>query len=62
MVVMLVGIGFVAIVTGAVAQRSPAEEQAHMSRDELENKLDLLAERLDRIEATVTSRQSPRVD
>jgi hypothetical protein len=34
--VMLVGIGFVAIVTGAVAQRfnAPAETEAQMSRDE----------------------------
>ena len=62
--VMLVGIGFVAIVTGAVAQRfiAPAETEAQMSRDELDRKLDLLVERLDRIEATFTSRQSPRAE
>jgi voltage-gated potassium channel len=53
--VMLVGIGFVAIVTGAVAQRfiAPAEEQAQMSRDELDQKLDALAERLKRIETAI---------
>jgi voltage-gated potassium channel len=52
-VVMLIGIGFVAIVTGAVAQRfiAPAEEQAQMSRDELDLKLDALAER--RIETAI---------
>jgi voltage-gated potassium channel len=56
MVVMLVGIGFVAIVTGAVAQRfiAPGEEAAQMSRDELQDKLDRLARRLERIEAAIT--------
>jgi hypothetical protein len=33
-----------------------------MSRDELDRKLDLLVERLDRIEATLTNRHSPRVE
>lgn len=53
--VMLVGIGFVAIVTGAVAQRfiAPAEEQAQMSRHELDHKLDALADRLERIETAI---------
>jgi voltage-gated potassium channel len=55
--VMLVGIGFVAIVTGAVAQRfiAPAEAQAQMSRDELDDKLDALTQRLERIETAIAA-------
>jgi voltage-gated potassium channel len=59
MIVMLVGIGFVAIVTGAVAQRfiAPAEEAAQMSRDELQDKLDALSRHLERIEAILAERR-----
>jgi voltage-gated potassium channel len=54
-VVMLVGIGFVAVLTGAIAQRfiAPAEDRAAYQRVELDTKLDDLAARLERIEARV---------
>lgn len=50
--VMLVGIGFVAVLTGAIAQRfiAPAEEEATMDRRELRERLDAIATRLDRLE------------
>ena len=59
-VVMMVGIGFVAVVTGAVADRdssprrrlSPrATSPSHKPRAITHAKLDVLAERLDRLEA-----------
>jgi voltage-gated potassium channel len=53
--VMLVGIRFVAGLTGAIAQRfiAPAEEEATMDRRELCHRLDALAARLDRLESAV---------
>jgi voltage-gated potassium channel len=55
--VMLVGIGFVAILTGAIAQRfiAPTEEDVLMGEDELRDRLDAIAARLERLEG---SRQS----
>jgi voltage-gated potassium channel len=52
-IVMMVGIGFVAVLTGAIAQRfiAPAEEQVLMSERELADRLDAIAARLDRLEA-----------
>jgi voltage-gated potassium channel len=57
-VVMLVGIGFVAVLTGAIAQRfiAPAEEEAEQAEDALEGRLDDLAGRLDRIERRLDER------
>ena len=61
-VVMMVGIGFVAVVTGAVAQRFVATEETVTTGDEsisqaqviTHAKLDVLAERLDRLEALMS--------
>jgi voltage-gated potassium channel len=61
-VVMLVGIGFVAVVTGAVAQRFIATEGTLIGQDELvsepesitQAKLDDLASRLERLEALLS--------
>jgi voltage-gated potassium channel len=61
-VVMLVGIGFVAVVTGAIAQRFIATEGTVIKEDELVSagesvthaKLDELASRLDRLEALLS--------
>lgn len=55
--VMLVGIGFVAILTGAIAQRfiAPTEEDVLMGEDEIRERLDAIAARLERLEG---SRQS----
>lgn len=52
-VVMLVGIGFAAVLTGAIAQRfiAPAEEETLMGEHELRDRLDAIAARLDRLEA-----------
>ena len=52
-VVMLVGIGFLAILTGAIAQRfiAPREDAITRGDRELHDKLDAVAERLDRLEA-----------
>jgi voltage-gated potassium channel len=57
--VMLVGFGFVAVLTGAIAQRfiAPAEAEATMDRRELHDRLEALATRLERIEAAVLVRQ-----
>jgi voltage-gated potassium channel len=54
-IVMLVGIGFVAILTGAIAQRfiAPKEDAIEAGERELHDKLDALTERLDRVEAAV---------
>lgn len=51
-VVMLVGIGFAAVLTGAIAQRfiAPAEEEALMGELELRDRLDAIAARLDHLE------------
>ena len=53
--VMLVGIGFVAVLTGAIAQRfiAPTEEAVLMGERELRDRLDAIAARLDRIEASL---------
>jgi voltage-gated potassium channel len=52
-VVMLVGIGFAAVLTGAIAQRfiAPVEEETLMGEHELRERLDAIAVRLDRLEA-----------
>jgi voltage-gated potassium channel len=56
--VMLVGIGFAAVLTGAIAQRFIAtEEPPDMDEAELRERLQDLAERLERLEAT--SRPGP---
>jgi hypothetical protein len=56
--VMLVGIGFAAVLTGAIAQRFIAtEEPPDMDEAELRERLQDLAERLERLEAT--SRPAP---
>ena len=54
-VVMLVGTGFVAILTGAIAQRfiAPAEEAEAAADAELAERLDAIGARLDRIEAAL---------
>jgi voltage-gated potassium channel len=51
--VILVGIGFVAVLTGAIAQRfiAPQEDAIESGERELHDKLDALAERLERLEA-----------
>jgi voltage-gated potassium channel len=53
--VMLVGIGFVAVLTGAIAQRfiAPTEDAVLMGERELADRLDAIAMRLDRLEAQV---------
>ena len=55
--VMLVGIGFVAILTGAIAQRfiAPQEDQIEAGEHDLHAKLDDLGTRLARLEATFAS-------
>jgi voltage-gated potassium channel len=66
-VVMLVGIGFVAVVTGAIAQRFIATEGTVTKGAELVSgeeavthaKLDDLAARLDRLEALLLARDEP---
>ena len=66
-VVMLVGIGFVAVVTGAIAQRFIATEGTVTKGAELVSgeeavthaKLDDLAVRLDRLEALLLARDEP---
>jgi voltage-gated potassium channel Kch len=56
--VMLVGIGFVAILTGAIAQRfiAPAEESLAMGEQELRDRLDRIAARLDQLETASRDR------
>jgi voltage-gated potassium channel len=51
-VVMLVGIGFVAVLTGAIAQRfvAPAEERVETSEAEVHAEVDAIAARLERLE------------
>jgi voltage-gated potassium channel len=58
-IVMLVGIGFVAVLTGAVAERfiAPQEDAIQSGERELHDKLDALAERLDRMEAAALADQ-----
>ena len=57
-VVMLVGIGFVAILTAAIAQRflAPEVEQIEQEETVAANELRAIGERLDRIEAALGSR------
>jgi voltage-gated potassium channel len=55
--VMLVGIGFAAVLTGAIAQRFIASEEPDMSEAELRERLEDIAARLERLEAT--SRPKP---
>jgi hypothetical protein len=58
-VVMLVGIGFVAVLTGAIAQRfvAPAEERVETSEAEVHAKLDAIAARLERLDGVVEERR-----
>jgi voltage-gated potassium channel len=51
-VVMLVGIGFVAVLTGAIAQRfiAPTEDAMVMGERELRDRLEDIAARLDQLE------------
>ena len=60
--VMLVGIGFVAVLTGAIAQRfiAPAEHDAETSRADLHAKLDAIATRIERVEAALGGSEKDR--
>jgi voltage-gated potassium channel len=57
-VVMLVGIGFVAVLTGAIAQRfiAPAEEAVEVTEAGLQTRLDDVAARLERVEDRLDDR------
>jgi voltage-gated potassium channel len=57
-VVMLVGIAFVAILTGAIAQRfiAPAEEEVEVTETSVQARLDDVAARLERIEGRLDDR------
>jgi voltage-gated potassium channel len=59
-IVMLVGIGFIAVITGAIAQRfiAPQEDAIQSGERELHDKLDALAERLDRMEAALADQRN----
>jgi hypothetical protein len=56
---MLVGIGLVAVLTGAIAQRfiAPAEERVETSEADLHAMLDAIAARLERVEAGLGERR-----
>ena len=58
-VVMLVGIGFVAVLTGAIAQRfiAPTEQRVEAGEADLGRKLDALGDRLERLEARLAEPQ-----
>jgi voltage-gated potassium channel len=60
--VMLVGIGFVAILTGAIAQRfiAPQEDSLESRERDLHAKLDELGARLERLEAAVAATRDRR--
>lgn len=60
-IIMIVGVGFAAIITGAIAQRFTAPaEAADAARDRrLEGKLDEMAERLATLEALLRDRERP---
>lgn len=55
--VMLVGIGFVAVLTGAIAQRfiAPQEDRLEFGERDLHTKLDELGGRLERLEAALAA-------
>jgi hypothetical protein len=57
-VVMLVGIGFVAVLTAAAAERFMRGREAEQQRDELISRLDEIARRLDAIERAARVRAS----
>jgi voltage-gated potassium channel len=58
--VMLVGIGFAAVLTGAIAQRFIATEKPEdMSHAELRARLEEIAARLERLERTTSRREPP---
>ncbi len=50
LVVMVVGIGFVAVLTAAAAERFIRSREAALQRDEMLERLDDIARRLDAIE------------
>jgi voltage-gated potassium channel len=56
--VMLVGIGFVAVLTGAIAQRfiAPEAEEAQTREEDLQSRLDDVGERLERIETLLSEK------
>ena len=56
--VMLVGIGFVAVLTGAIAQRfiAPEAEEAQTREEDLQTRLDDVGERLERIETLLSEK------
>jgi voltage-gated potassium channel len=53
--VILVGVGFVAILTGAIAQHfiAPGEERIEVGEQALHDKLDALTERIDQLESAL---------